>query len=251
MLMRRFVIGALILGCCAAAQAGDPTPAPAGGTVTVPPGGGRGGAPEETAPSEPLTPAELDKVMYALGLRVGQNLDSLSLSPHELAQVQKGLADAANDKPSALDMKVYLPKIQALAKERTTEAIAKTKEAGKAYADKAAAAPGATRTASGVIIKSLTAGTGASPIATDTVKVNYEGRLLSGKVFDSSPSGTPATFKLNQVISCWTAALQMMKVGGKAEVVCPAETAYGDRAMGDIRPGSTLVFNVELIDIVK
>ena len=97
-------------------------------------------------------------------------------------------------------MKVYFPKVQALAKERTTEAIAKTKVAGKAYADKAAAAPGAMRTATGVVIKSVSAGSGVSPIATDTVKVNYEGRLLSGKVFDSSPSGTPATFRLNQMI---------------------------------------------------
>jgi len=251
--MRRFFIGALILGLCAGAQAADPTSAPASGAATPVPASGRGGAPEEAVASEPLTPAELDKVMYALGQRVGQNLDSLSLTQHELAQVQKGLADAANDKPSAVDMKVYFPKVQALAKQRSGEALAKTKVAGKAYADKAATEPGATRTATGVVIKSLTEGTGASPLATDTVKVNYEGRLINGKVFDSSAAnGGPATFRLNQVVSCWTAAVQTMKVGGKAQVVCPAETAYGDRPMGDvIRAGSTLVFNIELLDIVK
>jgi FKBP-type peptidyl-prolyl cis-trans isomerase len=166
-------------------------------------------------------------------------------------QVQKGLADAANGKPSTVDMKVYFPKVQALAKERAVDSLAKNKVAGKAYADKAAAEPGTMRTATGVIIKSLSEGTGASPLATDTVKVNYEGRLISGKVFDSSPPGTPATFKLNQVISCWTAAVQMMKVGGKARVVCPAETAYGERPMGDIRAGSTLDFTIELVDVVK
>jgi FKBP-type peptidyl-prolyl cis-trans isomerase FkpA len=248
MFMRRFFIGALILGLCAGAQAADTSPAPA-----TAPGSGRGGAPEAAVASEPLTPAELDKVMYALGQRVGQNLDSLSLTPHELAQVQKGLADAANDKPSAVDMKVYFPKVQALAKQRGIEALAKTKAAGKVYADKAAAEPGATRTPSGVIVKSLSEGTGTSPVATDTVKVNYEGRLVDGKVFDSSATnGGPATFRLNQVISCWTAAVQTMRVGGKAQVVCPAETAYGDRAMGEvIRAGSTLVFNIELVDIVK
>jgi FKBP-type peptidyl-prolyl cis-trans isomerase len=249
--MRQIFIGALILALCASAQAADSGSAPASAAPTAPPVGGRGGAPEEAAPSEPLTPAELDKVMYALGQRVGQNLDTLSLTPHELAQVQKGLADAANAKPSSVDMKVYFPKVQALAKERAIDSLAKTKVAGKAYADKAAAEPGATRTATGVIIKSLTEGTGASPIATDTVKVNYEGRLIGGKVFDSSPPGAPATFKVNQVISCWTAALQLMKVGGKAQLVCPAETAYGERPMGDIRAGSTLVFSVELVDIVK
>jgi FKBP-type peptidyl-prolyl cis-trans isomerase FkpA len=249
--MRRFFIGALILGLCASAQAADSTLAQASTAPTAPPVGGRGGAPEVAAPSEPLTPAELDKVMYALGQRVGQNLDTLSLTPHELAQVQKGLADAANGKASTVDMKVYFPKVQALAKEREIESLAKAKVAGKAYADKAAAEPGATRTAAGIIIKQLNEGAGASPIATDTVKVNYEGRLISGKVFDSSPPGVPATFKLNQVISCWTAAVQMMKVGGKAQVVCPAETAYGERPMGDIRAGSTLVFNIELVDVVK
>lgn len=248
--MRRFVIGALILSICAGAQAADP--APASGTVTAPPVGGRGGPPEETVASEPLTPAELDKVMYAVGQRVGQNLDTLSLTPHELAQVQKGMADAANGKASAVDLKVYFPKVQALVKQRATAALANNKSAGKAYADKLAAQPGYTRTTTGVLIKSLTEGTGASPAANDMVKVNYEGRLINGKVFDSSPSGNPVSFRANQVISCWTTALQSMKVGGKAEVVCPAETAYGDRANGEvIRGGSTLVFKIELVDIVK
>jgi FKBP-type peptidyl-prolyl cis-trans isomerase FkpA len=250
--MRRFLTGALMLGICLSAQAADPTAAPSASTPTAPQPGGHGGATEQPAASEPMTPAELDKVMYALGQLVGKNLDTLSLTPHELAQVQKGLADVALGKPSAVDMKVYSAKVQQLAKERGTEALAKTKAAGKVYADKAAAEPGVTRTASGVVIKTLTEGTGASPTATDSVKVNYEGRLISGKVFDSSASnGGPVTFRLNQVVACWTAAVQLMKVGGKALVVCPAETAYGDRTMGEIRAGSTLVFNIELLDIVK
>ncbi|MGA3157996.1 MAG: FKBP-type peptidyl-prolyl cis-trans isomerase [Steroidobacteraceae bacterium] len=251
--MSRFLIGALILGLALSAQAADPAAAPAAGTVTPPPATTRGGPPEPAVASEPLTPAELDKVMYALGQRVGQNLDSLSLTPHELAQVQKGMADAANGKPSAVDMKVYFPKVQELAKDRGAQMLAKTKATGKAYVDKAAAEPGTTRTASGVVVKTLTEGSGASPLATDSVKVNYEGRLTSGKVFDSSAEhGGPATFRLNQVVACWTAAVQTMKVGGKALIVCPPETAYGDRAMGDvIRAGSTLVFSIELLDIVK
>jgi FKBP-type peptidyl-prolyl cis-trans isomerase len=190
--------------------------------------------------------------MYAVGQLVGRNLDTLSLTPHELAQVQKGVADAAMDKPSAVDMKIYGNKVQQLAKDRGAQALAATKAAGKAYVDKAAAEPGATRTATGIVIKTLVPGSGASPLATDSVKVNYEGRLIGGKVFDSSAqSGGPATFKLNQVVACWTAAVQLMKVGGKAQVVCPAETAYGDRPMGEIRAGSTLVFTIELLDIVK
>jgi FKBP-type peptidyl-prolyl cis-trans isomerase FkpA len=251
--MNRVLIGALILGVGLSAQAADPAAAQSAGAATTPAANARGGPAEQPVASEPLTPAELDKVMYALGQRLGMDLDDLSLTPHELAQVQKGLADAANGKPSAVDIQVYFPKVHALARERKLEAIAKTKDAGKAYANKAAAEPGATRLASGVIFRSLTEGSGASPIATDNVKVNYEGRLINGTVFDSSAEhGGPMTSRLNQVISCWTVAVQMMKVGGKAQLVCPAETAYGDRSMGTaIRGGSTLVFNIELLDIVK
>lgn len=246
--MRRFIVGALIASACMCAQAADPAPGTGATTPAAP-------AAHQNAPaaaSVPLTPAELDNVMYAVGLLVGRNLDTLSLTPHELALVQKGVADAAMDKPSAVDLKVYQPKVQQMATERAAESLVSNKAAGKAYADKIAAQPGATRTATGIVIKTLTPGTGASPIATDSVKVNYEGRLIGGKVFDSTAqSGMPLTIGLSQVVPCWTAAVQLMKVGGKAEVVCPSETAYGDRTKGDIRPGSTLVFTIELLDIVK
>jgi FKBP-type peptidyl-prolyl cis-trans isomerase FkpA len=243
--MRGIVLGMLILAVCAGVQAAD-TP------VATTPAGGRASGPEQEPAGQPLTPAETDKVMYALGQLVGKNLDGLSLTAHELAQVQKGLADAALGKTPAVDLKVYTPKVHELAKDRMSQAIAKTKAAGKAYVEKAAAESGATRLANGAIIKTVTAGTGASPLATDSVKVNYEGRLINGKVFDSSASsGGPASFRLNQVISCWTVAVQTMKVGGKAQLVCPSEIAYGDRQGGPIPPGSTLVFNIELLDIVK
>ena len=96
-------------------------------------------------------------------------------------------------------------------------------------------------------------GTGASPKATDTVKVHYHGTLTDGTVFDSSVKrGEPATFPLNQVIKCWTEAVQLIKVGGKSKLVCPSGIAYGDRGSPPvIKPGATLVFEVELLDIVK
>ena len=91
------------------------------------------------------------------------------------------------------------------------------------------------------------------PTAADTVKVHYHGTLIDGSVFDSSVDrGTPATFPLNGVIKCWTEGLQKIKVGGKARLVCPADVAYGDRGSPPkIKPGSTLVFEVELLEIVK
>lgn len=113
----------------------------------------------------------------------------------------------------------------------------------------AAAAP--VTTASGLIYQSLKDGTGASPIATDRVKVHYRGTLPDGKEFDSSYArNAPAEFPLNRVIQCWTEGVQRMKVGGKAQLTCPAAIAYGDRGAGGvIPPGATLVFVVELLGI--
>src|ERR1035437_4374031 len=112
--------------------------------------------------------------------------------------------------------------------------------ASKAYLEKAAAAPGAVRTPSGLIYRELRAGTGTSPVATDTVKVNYRGTLVDGRKFDSNDG---AKFPLNQVIACWTEGVQKMKVGGKAELVCPSSIGYGERGSPpDIPGGATLVF---------
>jgi FKBP-type peptidyl-prolyl cis-trans isomerase FkpA len=109
------------------------------------------------------------------------------------------------------------------------------------------------KTASGIVITTLKEGSGASPKSTDTVKVHYRGTLTSGKEFDSSYSrGQPASFPLNRVISCWTEALQSMKVGGKAKLMCPPGLAYGSRGIpGTIAPDSTLIFEVELLEISK
>ena len=110
-----------------------------------------------------------------------------------------------------------------------------------------------TKTASGIVITTLKDGTGASPKSTDTVKVHYRGTFTDGKEFDSSyKRGQPATFPLNQVIPCWTEGVQTMKIGGKAKLLCPPELAYGKRgAPGVIPPDTTLLFEVELLEILK
>jgi len=106
---------------------------------------------------------------------------------------------------------------------------------------------------SGLIYRSLRDGTGASPLATDTVKVHYRGTFPNGKEFDSSYTrGQPAEFPLNRVIACWTEGVQKMKVGGKAKLICPAAIAYGSKGAGKIiPPGATLHFDVELLGIAK
>ena len=108
-------------------------------------------------------------------------------------------------------------------------------------------------TSTGLIYTSLKEGTGASPQATDTVRVHYRGTFPDGKEFDSSYSrGQPAQFPLNRVIRCWTEGVQMIKVGGKARLVCPPAIAYGERGTpgGPIPPNATLHFEVELLGIV-
>jgi FKBP-type peptidyl-prolyl cis-trans isomerase FkpA len=141
----------------------------------------------------------------------------------------------------------------ALVPARTGAGVLEEKKKVDAYKEAALKEPGAVKTSSGLIFRTLRPGDGPSPKATSTVKVHYEGTFIDGKVFDSSlQRGEPAEFPLNGVIRCWTEALQRMKVGEKAKLVCPPGIAYGDRGSPpSVPPGSTLVFEVELLEIVK
>lgn len=124
-------------------------------------------------------------------------------------------------------------------------------DAGADFAEKAAKEKGAVKTASGLVYRSLVDGKGPQPTAAATVKVNYEGTFIDGKVFDSSKkNGGPISFPLRRVIKCWTEGVQKMRVGGKAQLVCPPSIAYGEAgAGGAIPPNSTLVFEVELLAV--
>ena len=193
-----------------------------------------------------------DKTMYALGVALSQNLANFSLSEQELELVKLGLTDGVLKRDKKVpDVESYGPKLQQLARTRMANVAAAEKKAAQPFLEKAAAEKGAQRTASGLVYSELKAGTGDMPKPTDVVKVNYEGRLMDGTVFDGS-RGTPASFPLNGVIKCWSEGLQKMKVGGKAKLVCPADIAYGDNGSPPlIKPGAPLVFEVELLEIVK
>lgn len=197
--------------------------------------------------------SEKDKTLYALGVAVSQSLADFALTEAELEQIKSGISDGVLKRPIKVDMQTFGPKIQPFAEARTAGGAEKEKTAGIAFIAKAAAEAGVKKTASGAIVKTLKEGSGASPTAADTVKVHYHGTLTDGTVFDSSVKrGEPATFPLGGVIKCWTEGVQMMKVGGKARLVCPAAIAYGDRGSPPvIKPGATLVFEVELLEIVK
>jgi FKBP-type peptidyl-prolyl cis-trans isomerase FkpA/FKBP-type peptidyl-prolyl cis-trans isomerase FklB len=196
---------------------------------------------------------EEQKTFYALGLVLGQNLGQLSLTEAELELVKSGLTDSVLNRPRKVDLPSYGPKIKEMQQSRLSVAASSEKKASQAFLDKAAAEKGTTKTASGALVTTIKPGTGPTPAATDKVKVHYTGTLIDGTVFDSSVQrGQPATFPLNGVIKCWTEGIQQVKVGGKARLVCPAEVAYGDGgAPPRIKPGATLVFEVELLEIVK
>jgi len=193
------------------------------------------------------------KTLYALGLAMSQSLTIFTLTESELEFVKAGLTDGTLKRPPKVQLQAYGPKIQLLQQARAAVVADGEKKVGSVFQAKAAAEAGATKTASGLIIKPLKPGTGASPKVTDTVKVHYHGTLTDGTVFDSSVQrGEPATFPLGQVIPCWTEGVQQIKVGGKSRLVCPPSLAYSDRgAPPKIKPGATLVFEVELLDIVK
>ena len=128
---------------------------------------------------------------------------------------------------------------------------AKTSAPASAPASAPSSAGGDVKTASGLVYHEMRAGTGGSPSASDTVKVNYRGTLTNGTEFDSSyKRNEPATFPLNRVIPCWTEGVQLMKVGGKAQLTCPAAIAYGEAGSPPvIPPNSTLIFEIELLGI--
>ena len=207
--------------------------------------------PDASAP--PKLDTDDQKTLYALGLLLGRNIKPFALKPDELAIVKAGLTDAVTDTKPQIEIETYGPKVNELAQKRAAAGADDAKKKGQEFVEKVSKEKDATKTPSGIVIRTITAGTGGSPTAADVVKVHYEGKLIDSTVFDSSiKRGEPAEFALNGVVPCWTEALQKMKKGEKAQVVCPSSMAYGDRGSPPVIPaGATLSFEVELLDFHK
>jgi FKBP-type peptidyl-prolyl cis-trans isomerase len=187
---------------------------------------------------------EEEEAFYLLGSVLGRSLADFQLSEDELKNVQKGMADIVNGKTIAEPTEMQMLKISTIRDERVAKLTA-------SFLSKAKQESGAQVQDSGLIYFELAAGKGAAPSATDTVKVHYHGTLWNGTVFDSSVlRGEPTEFSLNRVIGCWTEGVAMMKVGGKAKLICPPDIAYGNRgAPPSVPPGAVLTFEVELLEI--
>jgi len=203
------------------------------------------------ASASDLPKTEDQKTLYAIGLSVARSLSVFNLTPAEMEIIQQAITDDFSGKKPEAELLSYSAKIQEFAKARRKALGEKQAGAGKDFLEKAAKEKGAVKTDSGMVYTSLTEGKGESPKATDVVKVNYRGTLIDGREFDSSSKrGRPLEFKLDNVIKCWTEALQKMKPGGKAKLVCPPNLAYGDNGVGEqILPGATLAFEVELLEV--
>lgn len=194
------------------------------------------------------------KGSYGIGLQIGQQLIDSKLTVKAEA-VAKGIFDALNQNAPALDLNEVSQALQQLHQQAAEAAKAQFKqieEAGKAYLAENAKKAGVKVTESGLQYEVLVEGSGAIPSKQDQVRVHYTGTLIDGSVFDSSVKrGQPAEFPVSGVIAGWIEALSMMPVGSKWKLTIPHNLAYGERGAGaSIPPFSTLIFEVELLDIL-
>ena len=193
-----------------------------------------------------------DEVSYALGLSIGQNFKASGIKAISSEDFIAGLQDALAEREPQMTTERAREVINQLFMRLQQEESELNAAAGKEYQEIMRHKSGVVTLPSGLQYEIIKEGKGAKPKATDKVRVHYHGTLINGVVFDSSVErGEPAEFPLNAVIPGWTQILQLMPVGSKWRVVIPSELAYGSRGAGDvIRPNMTLIFEIELLDIV-
>lgn len=192
-----------------------------------------------------------EKVVYALGLMLSQNLRDFRLSERELEALHAGLVDGASGVRPKLALHVWRRRVEPFKQERMREARELTRASAVEFIAVASQQPGAVAKPSGLIYTELVVGSGAQPGPERRVRVDYHGTLPDGSVFDSTRGKEPAVFGLSDVIPCWTEALGLMREGGKSRLVCPSEIAYGERGFKPmIAPGQTLAFDVELVEVL-
>lgn len=194
----------------------------------------------------------MDKLSYAFGMVIGQNLKSMNVKNLSGADFTGAVEDVLADKATAITPNEAQQLVQTFLRQQQEEQGRAQKEAGEAFLAENAKKEGVVSLPSGLQYIVLSEGAGKKPQATDSVRCHYEGRLTSGEVFDSSyRRGEPADFPLNGVIAGWTEGVQLMSEGAKFRFFIPYQLAYGERGAGQsIPPYSALVFDVELIKVL-
>jgi FKBP-type peptidyl-prolyl cis-trans isomerase FklB len=247
----RITLVALLMCSAFASYAEDAKPSP---------------SPADSASPPSTLKDDKDKISYSLGVDIGRTLQKFQLDLNEAA-LSQGIADVLGNKSMAMtdqELQQTLQAFQQKMMQKQQEAMAKKQEDmkvvaeknkadGKKFLEANAKKTDVKTTASGLQYKVIKAGTGEKPKDTDVVEANYRGTTIDGKEFDSSAKhGNSASFPVNGVIKGWSEALKMMPVGSKWELYVPSDLAYGDEGAGDdIAPGSTLVFEVELLSVKK
>ncbi|MFA6542605.1 MAG: FKBP-type peptidyl-prolyl cis-trans isomerase, partial [Bacteroidota bacterium] len=200
-----------------------------------------------------------DSISYSIGLDIGATLhrQDIQLEPEAFVQGIKDAADTSAKRLMSEDqirttMMAFQQKMMAKAQAKLQEQSGKSKAEGEKFLSENKTKPGIVTTASGLQYKVITMGKGKKPKATDDVTVHFRGTLIDGTEFQSSyTQGEPVTFPVSGVIAGWTEAIQLMPVGSKWQLFVPADLAYGNEPKGPIPPGSTLIFDIELLGIKK
>ena len=194
----------------------------------------------------------MDKFSYAIGLGIGQNLLSMGAQSINVEDFAQAIKDVLDRKETAISHNEAREIVNKYFEELETKLNAENIEKGKSFLEENAKRPGVVTLPSGLQYEVITEGNGKKPSATDRVKCHYEGTLIDGTFFDSSiKRGEPAIFGVNQVIKGWVEALQLMTEGAKWKLFIPSELAYGAQQAGEmIPPHSTLIFEVELIEVL-
>lgn len=192
-----------------------------------------------------------DSLSYSMGVQTAEYYKTQGVANINPEMIKKAYSDVYNNKTLIIPEDQCNMTIQNKLQEFMTAKASAQKEAGKKFLEENKKKPGVITLPSGLQYEIITTGTGPVPKATDTVKANYKGTLIDGKEFDNSYTrGEPITIPVSRVISGWIEALQLMPVGSKWKLYIPSDLGYGDRAAGLIPAGSTLIFEIELLDIV-
>ncbi len=205
-----------------------------------------------TTATKPVLKTAVDSLSYALGMSAGNFYKQQGMLSLNTPLCSKGMNDALKSGKTLLNEQQANSVIMAFMQKESAEKAADNKKAGAAFLAANKNKPGVVTLPSGMQYMVLQEGTGPKPVATDKVKCHYEGSLIDGTVFESSiKNGQPVVFSVNGVIPGWTEALQLMPVGSKWRLFIPSNLAYGDQGNQGIKPGATLIFDVQLLDIVK